>query len=120
MAARRFVQAFNEGDLDGFVDVLDPGIEIHSMKGLRQGREQARQWATRMPGGVQQTIEVTRAVTDEGRVLLDVDRVWRWDEDGSHASTDEMSWLFEVSESGLVTSWKPFEDRAEAARAFRA
>lgn len=117
-AARRFVQTFNERDLDGFVDTLDREVEIHSMRGLRRGREEAREWATRAPGGVQQTIEVVGAKAADDRVLLEIDRVWRWDEDGSHASTDEMSWLFEVGQDGLITSWRPFEDRVEAARAF--
>ena len=117
-AARRFVETFNGRDLDGFVETLDREVEIHSMRGLRRGRKEARKWATRAPGGVQQTIEVVQAKTTDGRVLLEIDRVWRWDEDGTHASTDEMSWLFEVNEDGLITSWRPFEDRAEAARAF--
>ena len=55
---REFIRAFNEGDLDAFVAVLDPEVELHSMRGLRKGLEAARLWATRPPGGVQQTIEL--------------------------------------------------------------
>lgn len=118
-AARGFVEAFNERDLDGFVATLDPEVEIHSMRGLRRGHQQAREWATRAPGGVQQTIEVVRVEATDDRVLFDVDRIWRWEEDGTLASTDEMSWLFEVGDDdGLITSWRPFDDRAEAARSF--
>ena len=117
-ATRKFVETFNQGDLEGFVSTLDPEVEIHSMRGLRQGHEQARQWADRAPGGVQQTIEIIQTRASDGRVLLDIDRVWHWDEDGTHAATDEMSWLFEVGENGLITSWRPFDDRAEAARTF--
>lgn len=117
-ATRQFVDTFNRGDLEGFVAALDPDVEIHSMRGLRRGHDQARQWADRAPGGVQQTIEIVQTRTSGGRVLLDIDRVWHWDEDGTHAATDEMSWLFEVGENGLITSWRPFDDRAEAARIF--
>ena len=117
-AARAFVEAFNDRDLDRFVTVLDPEVEIHSMRGTVRGSEAARGWATRAPGGVQQTIEIVGSEAAPGMILLDIDRVWHWDEDGSYASTDEMAWLFEV-EGGLVTSWRPFEDRAVARGALR-
>jgi SnoaL-like domain len=119
---REFVRAFNERDLDAFVEVLDHGVELHSMKGLRKGRDAARLWATRPPGGVQQTIELEELTEDDtesggGRALALIRRVWRWDEDGSHASTDEMAWLFELREH-RVRSWRPFEDREAAWRAY--
>lgn len=107
---REFIRSFNERDLDGFVEVLDPEIELHSMKGLRKGVEAARLWATRPPGGVQQTIELEELFEDGERALALVRRVWHWDEDGSHASTDEMAWLFELRDH-LIRSWRPFEDR---------
>jgi len=118
-AARAFVEAFNDRDLDRFTSVLDPAVVLHSMRGPVTGREAAREWATRPPGGVQQTIEIVGTESAEGRVLLEIDRVWHWDEDGTHASTDQMAWLFEVGDDGLVTAWHPFEDRADGARAFR-
>ncbi len=121
-SVRKFIHAFNERDLDAFVEVLDPEIELHSMKGLRKGRDAARVWATRPPGGVQQTIELDELTEDDtesggGRALALIRRVWRWDEDGSHASTDEIAWLFELREH-RVRSWRPFEDRAAAWRAY--
>ena len=116
--ARAFVEAFNDRNLDRFVEIVDPEVELHSMRGTVKGRGAARGWATRAPGGVQQTIEIVGAEAAPGRVLLDIDRVWHWAEDGSYASTDEMAWLFEV-EDGLVTSWRPFEDRAEARAALQ-
>lgn len=118
---REFIRAFNERDLDAFVAVLDPEVELHSMKGVRKGVEAARRWATRAPGGVQQTIELEQLYEDGtegggGRAVALIRRVWRWDEDGSHAGTDEMAWLFELREH-RVRSWRPFEDRADALRA---
>lgn len=91
------------------------------MKGLRKGREAARLWATRAPGGVQQTIEVEELYEDGtegggGSAVALIRRVWRWAEDGSHASTEEMAWLFELR-GHKVRSWRPFEDRAAALRA---
>ena len=118
---REFIRAFNDRDLDAFVEVLDPDVELHSMKGLRKGREAARLWATRPPGGVQQTIELAELYEDGtesggGRAVALIRRVWRWEEDGSHASTDEMAWLFELRDH-RIRGWRPYEDRAEALQA---
>jgi SnoaL-like domain len=115
---REFIRAFNGRDLDAFAGVLDPEVELHSMKGLRKGRDAARLWATRAPGGVQQTIVLEELYEDGtegggGRAVALIRRVWRWEEDGSHASTDEMAWLFELHDH-KVRSWRPFEDRAAA------
>lgn len=119
---REFIRAFNERDLDAFAAVLDPRVELHSMKGLRKGVEAARLWATRPPGGVQQTIEVDELFEDGtesggGRALALIKRVWHWDEDGSHANTDEMAWMFELNDH-RIRSWRPFEDREAAWRAY--
>jgi ketosteroid isomerase-like protein len=118
---REFIRAFNERDLDAFVAVLDPEVELHSGRGLRKGREAARLWATRPPGGVQQTIELEQLYEEGlegggGTAVALIRRAWRWDEDGSPAGEDEMAWLFELR-AGRVLSWRPFEDRAEALRA---
>jgi hypothetical protein len=118
---REFIRAFNERDLDVFVEVLDPEVELHSMKGLRKGRDAARLWATRAPGGVQQTIELEELYEDGtegggGTAVALIKRVWRWDEDGSEAGEDEMAWVFELRDH-RVCSWRPFEDRAAALRA---
>jgi SnoaL-like domain len=118
---REFIRAFNERDLDTFVAVLDPDIELHSMRGLRKGRDAARRWATRAAGGVQQTIELEALYEDGaesggGRAVALIRRLWHWEEDGSPAGEDEMAWLFELHEH-RVRSWRPFDDRSEALRA---
>ena len=117
---REFIRAFNERDLDGFVAVLDPKVELHSMKGLVKGIEAARKWATRAPGGVQQTIVLERLYEDgtaggDGRVVALITRQWHWEHNGELASEDEMAWAFELRE-GRVRSWRPYEDREEALR----
>lgn len=123
---REFIRAFNERDLDGFVSVLDPEIELHAGRGLRKGREAARLWATRAPGGVQQTIELEQLYEDgiesgKGSAVALIRRAWHWEEDGSFAHAEEMAWLFELRDH-KVRVWRPFDDRAEALRAggFRA
>ncbi|HVW47670.1 MAG TPA: nuclear transport factor 2 family protein [Solirubrobacterales bacterium] len=117
---REFVRAFNERDLDGFVAVLDPEVELHSMKGLLKGVEAARRWATREPGGVQQTIELEQLYEGGtegggGRAVALIMRRWHWHHDGEFAGEDEMAWMFELREH-RIRSWRPMEDRAEALR----
>lgn len=117
---REFVRAFNERDLDAFVAVLDPEVELHAMRGLRKGRDAARVWATRPPGGVQQTIELEQLYEDGtesggGRAVALIKRHWHWEEDASYAGVDEMAWFFELRDH-KVRSWRPFDDRSEALR----
>ena len=118
---REFIRAFNERDLDAFVAALDPEVELHSSRGLRKGVQAARLWATREPGGVQQTIELEQLYEDGmesggGRAVALIVRHWHWDEDGSAAGADEMAWVFELRDH-RVRSWRPYDDRAEALRA---
>lgn len=114
---REFVSTFNRSELDEFVELLDPEVEIHGMKGLFKGRDQARKWATKTPGGVQQTVLIEHFESTGSRVMIDVKREWRWEDGGELAFVDELSWIFEMKE-GKVASWRPFQDRVEARSAF--
>jgi limonene-1,2-epoxide hydrolase len=110
---RAFIEAFNEGDLDAFVETLDPEVEIHSMKGLRTGIEAARAWATRSPGGVQQKIVVEDLRRAGDQVVALITRQWHWAHDGVLASEEPIAWLFRLRD-GRVLRWQPFDDWAEA------
>jgi ketosteroid isomerase-like protein len=116
--ARKFIDAFNGRDLDAFVETLHPDVEIHGMRGTRRGREEAREWATRPRGGVQQRIVVEEMREEGERVCALIVREWWWDEEeevdaDGPAASDEMAWLFSF-EDGLIREWRPFEDRGEA------
>ena len=117
---REFIRAFNEQDLDAFVAVLAPEVELHSGRGLRKGREAARLWATKKPGGVQQTIELEELYEEGlegggGHAVALIRRRWRWEEDGSEAGVDEMAWAFELHDRH-IRSWRPYDDREQALR----
>jgi limonene-1,2-epoxide hydrolase len=113
---REFIRAFNERDLDGFVETLHPEVELHSGRGLRKGVEAARLWATREPGGVQQTIVLDELYEERDRAVALITRSWRWAHDDSPAGEEEMAWRFEL-EDGRVRGWRPYEERQEALRA---
>ncbi|MGN6202581.1 MAG: nuclear transport factor 2 family protein [Solirubrobacterales bacterium] len=118
---REFIRAFNERDLDAFVAVLDPEVELHSGRGLRKGIEAARVWATRKPGGVQQTIELEQLYEEGlesggGRAVALILRRWHWEEDEGVAGIDAMAWAFELRDHKIL-SWRPYDSREEALRA---
>jgi limonene-1,2-epoxide hydrolase len=115
-AVERFVETFNSQDLDAFVATLDPGVEIDSGRGPRTGREEARAWATFKPGGVQQRVVIDELREAGDSVVALTRRQWYWDGTDELASEDEMAHVFEIRD-GLVSRWRPFEDRAEALRA---
>ncbi len=112
---REFIRAFNEQDLDAFEATLDPEVQIHAARGLRKGKEAARIWATRAPGGVQQEIMLDELYEGEESAVALITRRWRWAEDGSLAREEPMAWLFALK-GGRIAGWRAFEDRAEALR----
>ena len=110
---REFIRSFNEGDLDAFAALLHPEVEIHASRGLRKGPEAASLWATRAPGGVQQTIICDELFSETDRAVAFVTRQWHWEEDGELAGSDELGWVFELRD-GLISSWRSEEDRDKA------
>lgn len=117
-----FIEAFNRRDLDVFIATLHPEVRLHAGRGLRSGREQAREWATRSSEGVQQRIVLEEMVEKGEKVLALIVREWWWehnDDDHEFAHRDEMAWLFGFEE-GLISEWQPFDDRAAAKQALAA
>jgi ketosteroid isomerase-like protein len=118
---REAIRAFNEQDLDALVAILDPDVEVHSMRGRLKGIDAVRKWATRTPGGVQQTLELDQLYEDGtenggGSAVALVTRRWHWEEDGSEAGVEELAFVYEL-QGGKILSWRPVQDRAEALRA---
>ena len=113
---RRFYQAFNDQDLDAFVATLHPEAELQTARGLREGREEARAWATKAPhGGLEQRLVLQEVVGEpDGTHLVALYRKqWWWREDEEHAHEDAMGAVFTFRD-GLIARWQPFEDRDEA------
>jgi limonene-1,2-epoxide hydrolase len=117
-AVQSFIAAFNAGDLDAFAETLDREVEILGSRGMRKGVEEARAWATRAPGGVQQHILVDELREAGDFVVALTRRQWFWAGTGDLANEDEMAHVFTLH-NGKVTRWQPFDDRTEALRAAR-
>ena len=116
-AVREFTDAFNAQDLDRFVSVLADDVELHTMKlGLIRGPDAARAWATKLPGGVQQTLEIEDLRQNGDQVVALIRQVWRWaeeEEGGEPVEINEVAALFTVV-GGKITRWEPFTDREGA------
>ena len=86
---------------------------------LRRGIAEAREWATRAPGGVQQRIQLDELREAGDQVLALIVREWWWEdvEDADMAGEDVMAWLCELR-GGLIESWRPFDERGEAQDTF--
>ena len=111
---RRFVQGFNEQDLDLFLSVLDPEVELHTLKrGLIVGHEQARRWATKHPGGLQQHIVIEELIPAGDQVVALFRQQWLWEGTDEVAEENEMAALFTIRD-GKVVRWKPYPVRADA------
>jgi hypothetical protein len=113
---RRYVEAFNAEDLDALVATLTPDVEIQSSRGLIEGREEVRRWATREPSGDLHQRLVLGDVSEHGaHAVASVRRQWRW----PHGEIADEQDLFCVAtiRDGLICRWQPFDDRAQALRA---
>jgi len=114
-AVQGFVTAFNAKDLDAFAETLDPEVEILSNRGMKKGIEEARQWATRKPGGVQQQIVIDELRESGDLVVALIRRQWLWDGTDELANEDSMAHVFTLRD-GKVLRWQPFEQREDALR----
>jgi ketosteroid isomerase-like protein len=113
---RRFYEAFNDQDLDAFVATLHPEVELQTARGVREGRDEARAWATKLPhGGLDQRLVLEEVVgdADGARLVALYRKQWWWREDEEHAHEDAMGALFTFRD-GLIARWQPFEDRDQA------
>jgi ketosteroid isomerase-like protein len=112
----RFYAAFNDQDLDAFVATLHPEVELETARGPRRGREQARRWATKNPaGGLDQRVALEEVCgSDSGaHAVALIRKQWWWRETEEIAYDEPEAALFGFRD-GLVSGWRPFEDRAEA------
>jgi limonene-1,2-epoxide hydrolase len=116
-AVRAFINGFNDQDFDLFLSVLDPEVELHTLKlGRITGHEEARRWATKQPGGLQQHLAIEDLLRSGDQVVALLRQQWRWEDGDEVAEENDAAALFTLRE-GRIVRWRPFADRAEALRA---
>ena len=119
---RRFYEAFNSEDLDGLVATLHPAVELQTARGPREGREEARAWATRNPGGglhQRLVLEEIREDDHGAHAIALIRKQWWWRESDEVAHDEPEAALFTFRD-GLIARWQPFGDRDEALDLFAA
>lgn len=107
-----FYDSFNAQDLDRFASTLHPEVELQTARGLREGRDEARAWATKEPaGGLEQTMILDRVIADSRGIhaVALYRKQWHWRETSEVAHIDEMAALFTFRD-GLIARWQPFAD----------
>jgi hypothetical protein len=120
-AVQAFVDAFNAEDLDALESTLTEDIEVQGGRGLMEGRDEVREWATRKPSGELHQRLVVDGLEERGaHVIADLRRQWVWMRGGAPSDkvADEQV-LFYVAtiRDGLIARWAPFERREDALRA---
>jgi urease gamma subunit len=114
---RRFYEAFDAQDLEGFVSTLHPHVELQTARGLRIGHEEARAWATKSErGGLRQRYVVEDLLEQGNHVVALVRQQWWWEEENDLAEDNEAAALFTFDDR-LISRWQPFTDREEALKA---
>jgi SnoaL-like domain len=117
-AARTFIQALNDEDLDALVAVLDSEVEIQASRGIVIGHDEARRWATREPSGDLHQRLVLDSIRDEGKhVIAFTRREWFWRQGGDVADAQDLAIVATIGDDGLITRWQPFDNREEALQA---
>jgi limonene-1,2-epoxide hydrolase len=116
-AVRAFIDGFNDQDFDLFLSVLHPEVELHTLKlGRITGHEEARHWATKQPGGLQQHLVIEDLLRSGDQVVALLRQQWRWEDSDEVAEENDAAAVFTLRE-GEIVRWRPFADRAEALRA---
>jgi ketosteroid isomerase-like protein len=116
--ASRWVELFNErDDVDEFLSLLDPDVELQTPGGPRlRGHDQARDWYEGGYENVQPRIIPSRFVA-EGDIVVGLGTMEvRWVESGEIAHKSESAGVYWFHD-GKINRWQPFETHAAALEA---
>jgi nuclear transport factor 2 (NTF2) superfamily protein len=116
-AVRAFIEAFNAEDLDALTATLTEDVEIQGARGLAEGRDEAREWATRKPSGELTQRLILEDVAEHGaHAIATIRREWRWRHSDEVADAHRIYYVATLRD-GLIARWAPFERREDALRA---
>ena len=116
---RRFYETFESQELDEFVNVLHPQVELQTARGLRRGLNESREWARKSETGeLDQRFIVEELIEHGSHVLALVSKQWWWRAEDELAEEHPVAAVFTLRD-GRIARWQPFEDRDEARSARR-
>jgi ketosteroid isomerase-like protein len=111
--ARRILEAIGEGDVDSFIELLDPEVEIHTQRGVRRGREEVGRWARVRFEHLERRYEVdeVHAAGDRVAVLALVQYIWR---ESRKVGDESLVGIVLDFRDGKLRRWRLYDDPMEA------
>jgi ketosteroid isomerase-like protein len=111
--ARRILEAISEGDVDAFVALLDPDVEIQTQRGVRRGRDEVARWARSKFEHLERRYEVDEVHTLGTRVvvLARVQYVWR---ETRKVGDESLVGIMLDLRDGKLLRWRVYDDPMEA------
>jgi ketosteroid isomerase-like protein len=111
--ARRILEAVSEGDVDAFVALLDPDVEIQTQRGVRRGRDEVARWARSKFEHLERRYEVDEVHTAGDRVvvLARVQYVWR---ETRKVGDESLVGIVLDLRDGKLLRWRLYDDPMEA------
>ena len=111
--ARRILEAISEGDVDAFVALLDPDVEIQTQRGVRRGRDEVARWARSKFEHLERRYEVDEVHTAGTRVVVlpRVQYVWR---ETRKVGDESLVGIVLDLRDGKLLRWRLYDDPMEA------
>jgi ketosteroid isomerase-like protein len=111
--ARRILEAISVGDVDAFVALLDPDVEIQTQRGVRRGRDEVARWARSKFEHLERRYEVDEVHTAGTRVvvLARVQYVWR---ETRKVGDESLVGIMLDLRDGKLLRWRVYDDPMEA------
>ena len=115
--ARLILDALGRGDVEAFARLLHPEVEIHTARGIRDGREGAIEWASSAYDHLERRYEVEEmhVAGEDVLVLAKVEYVWR--ESGDVGDSKAVAVALGFAQ-GKLRRWEVYDDQALALKVF--
>jgi ketosteroid isomerase-like protein len=111
--AKRILDTISEGDVDAFVELLDPEVEIHTQRGVRRGREEVARWARTRFEHLERRYEVDEVHTRGGRVVVLARVLYVWRESRKVGDESLVGIVLDLRD-GKLLRWRLYDDPMEA------
>ena len=111
--AKRILGAISEGDVDAFVELLDPEVEIHTQRGVRRGREEVARWARTRFEHLERRYEVDEVHTSAARVVVLARVLYVWRESRKVGDESLVGIVLDLRD-GKLLRWRLYDDPMEA------
>ena len=111
--AKRILEAISKGDVDAFVELLDPEVEIHTQRGVRRGREEVARWARTKFEHLERRYEVDEVHTADNRVAVLARVLYVWRESRKVGDESLVGIVLDLRD-GKLLRWRLYDDPMEA------